>query len=321
MPVAVSLAVLVCLFSTPGAAMAWEGYKEGCLWENVNSPTDLPAEAESEKEKCDRDLQVLTSLGKGAYGSADLVLNKTGIAKHRDKETGVVSHLPPGGKYVLKKFEEKRVWDYFDKKESEPTRTEPCMQQYVFENIGMAPQVFASWKCGEPAMGFLLMQRMGRRLMDLSELLNAETLVDPASGKEIKREDVTREVTKAFLGGLEALYSLGCMHQDLHDENIMFDLDGRLRFVDFGLAHCEKPGTKSETGMKKYITYESMSLVRLKELDAEEVEAQKNHDFGTFKILNTWKSPLSFWNAEISSKGNVKLLDWLRGKELGVEGS
>lgn len=52
--------------------------------------------------------------------------------------------------------------------------------------------------------------------------------------------------------GLDALHSANIVYRDLKPENILLDLDGHLRFTDFGLAKSGVTGAGPEGGTKTF---------------------------------------------------------------------
>uniref|UniRef100_A0A0G4I7P2 Protein kinase domain-containing protein n=1 Tax=Chromera velia CCMP2878 TaxID=1169474 RepID=A0A0G4I7P2_9ALVE len=230
-------------------------------------------------------------LGRGVYGVTYAALNTTGgIARTRNpNKSGATFYLPAGGEYAEKLFseEEARIQGAVEK--------EACIQQYVFEKTGVAPQVFASWGCG--GQGFVLMEKMGRdlhSLLDVLRLVGEADLVTP-SGAAFSKKGVLREVADGILGALEALADLACMHGDMHGGNIMFDQEGKIRFVDFGMARCENPSRWSDEKKKRTVKSQTRDVT---ELPGEVLKKQDAAPFGEFKKEGTWRQPLSFWGAK-----------------------
>uniref|UniRef100_A0A0G4HL45 Protein kinase domain-containing protein n=1 Tax=Chromera velia CCMP2878 TaxID=1169474 RepID=A0A0G4HL45_9ALVE len=214
-------------------------------------------------------------------------------------------------------FYESLVPDWYGTKDEEPTRTEPCLQQYVFEQSGVAPQVFASWKCGD--RGFMLMERLARSLSDFNSDILFRTLrqvfVDSDSFEKVSFKDVEKELMEAVFGAIEALLDIGCRHYDLHKENIMFDRTGRLRFLDFGLAECGDPASFAKLSNEEKKEAVQKTLEGMAVADDGWTEAQKRLKYGVFKAKGTWKRPLSVFRASTPT-GTV--FDWLQqGLEKG----
>uniref|UniRef100_A0A0G4GLN5 Protein kinase domain-containing protein n=1 Tax=Chromera velia CCMP2878 TaxID=1169474 RepID=A0A0G4GLN5_9ALVE len=275
--------------------------KAGCFWETVE-PGEGDEATDPAGQRCERGLKILKDLGDGAFGETHLAVNTTGIAKTRDRKTGKLSHLPAGKQYVMKDFGQQGaeiVGEFED---------EACIQQFLFEKTKVPPQVFASWRCGEK--GYVLMEQMGKSLEEFESRILFRSLWDSLTfpdGTKMSKEEAKKEITIAALGSLEAMAAVGCLHQDSHSANIMFDPSGRLRFVDFGLAQCENPALRSGSSLRQSVTDQAWCSSYSEDV----LEKQKKAPFGTYMKLPVWEKPLSFWKLR-NKEGS--LMDWLQGK-------
>ncbi len=74
------------------------------------------------------------------------------------------------------------------------------------------------------------------RLYIVSEFVPGETLRDELARGPLSSRQV-REVAHEIAGGLAAAHERGVVHRDLKPENVVRGRDGRLKILDFGLAH------------------------------------------------------------------------------------
>jgi eukaryotic-like serine/threonine-protein kinase len=86
------------------------------------------------------------------------------------------------------------------------------------------------------------------------ELLDGKALDELAAeqGGRLPLKDVL-EVMHEVLDALEAAHSLGIIHRDIKPENVFVTKDGRVKLLDFGIAHYPEasgpPSTKTRAGM------------------------------------------------------------------------
>ncbi|KAI3685218.1 hypothetical protein L6452_34456 [Arctium lappa] len=74
------------------------------------------------------------------------------------------------------------------------------------------------------------------------ELCTGGELFDRIVEKRQHSEQQAAELMRTIVGVVEACHSLGVMHRDLKPENFLFDSNGQLKAIDFGLSVFYKPG-------------------------------------------------------------------------------
>lgn len=74
------------------------------------------------------------------------------------------------------------------------------------------------------------------------ELCTGGELFDRIVEKRQHSERQAAELMRTVVGVVEACHSLGVMHRDLKPENFLFDSNGQLKAIDFGLSVFYKPG-------------------------------------------------------------------------------
>lgn len=100
-----------------------------------------------------------------------------------------------------------------------------------------------------------------------------------------------------LVSGLQRLHALGVIHQDIKDENIMYDADaGRFKFIDFGLACLLKTGV--DTGEKR--AYSSLF----------------NPPCGGAGNMLTMPPELIDMQTSNSIQGNIYPAEWLRAHDI-----
>jgi len=61
--------------------------------------------------------------------------------------------------------------------------------------------------------------------------------------------DEALDLAAQATGGLTHAHAAGVIHRDIKPENLLFDREGRLKIVDFGLAKVEREGSLTRTGV------------------------------------------------------------------------
>ena len=74
----------------------------------------------------------------------------------------------------------------------------------------------------------------------VSELVEGDSLRSLLTGKRVPLRKLV-DVGTQVANGLAAAHAAGFVHRDLKPENIMLTPEGRVKIVDFGLAHRQKP--------------------------------------------------------------------------------
>ncbi|HJT17694.1 MAG TPA: serine/threonine-protein kinase, partial [Thermoanaerobaculia bacterium] len=72
----------------------------------------------------------------------------------------------------------------------------------------------------------------------VTELLEGETLRDRIDRGHLTTPETCR-IAAAIADGLAAAHERGIIHRDLKPSNVFLTRDGRLKILDFGLAHME----------------------------------------------------------------------------------
>jgi len=66
-------------------------------------------------------------------------------------------------------------------------------------------------------------------------------------GKALPNKETTR-IAGELAAGLAHAHSRGVVHRDLKPANILFDVEGRAKIADFGIAQLGHGGTLTEAG-------------------------------------------------------------------------
>jgi len=112
------------------------------------------------------------------------------------------------------------------------------------------------------------------------ELLDGENLRDRLSGSKMPFKKVM-QITQEMAEGLGAAHSQGVIHRDIKPENVFLTSEGRVKILDFGVAHLRETSPKepgataateglTETGtVVGTLTYMSPEQIRGAEVDAQ----------------------------------------------------
>jgi len=90
----------------------------------------------------------------------------------------------------------------------------------------------------------------GKSVYIVMELLEGPTLHDWVEDERPSRQRVI-EAYAAAARGLSAAHTLGVVHRDFKPSNVMFDLDGTVKVVDFGLARVASQATVMNESTEK----------------------------------------------------------------------
>ena len=74
----------------------------------------------------------------------------------------------------------------------------------------------------------------------VSELVEGDSLRSLLTGKRVPLRKLV-DIGTQVANGLAAAHAAGFVHRDLKPENIMLTAEGRVKILDFGLAHRQKP--------------------------------------------------------------------------------
>ncbi len=112
------------------------------------------------------------------------------------------------------------------------------------------------------------------------ELLDGENLRDRLSGSKMPFKKVM-QITQEMAEGLGAAHSQGVIHRDIKPENVFLTSEGRVKILDFGVAHLRENSPKdpgataateglTETGtVVGTLSYMSPEQIRGAEVDAQ----------------------------------------------------
>jgi len=78
----------------------------------------------------------------------------------------------------------------------------------------------------------------------VTELLKGETLRERLAHERLSDRKAV-EIGTSIAEGLSAAHAAGIVHRDLKPENVFLTSDGRVKILDFGLAHVESPADTS----------------------------------------------------------------------------
>ncbi|MBI3925718.1 MAG: serine/threonine protein kinase [Armatimonadetes bacterium] len=92
----------------------------------------------------------------------------------------------------------------------------------------------------------------------VTELLECGTLRDriPAGGLEVDR---ALDYLMTLMSAVAAAHAAGVIHRDLKPDNVMFDGEGRLKVIDFGLAALGEAGVRQPGGTPSHMAPEQVS--------------------------------------------------------------
>ena len=76
------------------------------------------------------------------------------------------------------------------------------------------------------------------------ELASRGSLHDFIAFHGVLRPDTARDITLTLLDILEAIHASGIVHNDIKPDNILFDSQGAVRLIDFGIAASLKPSPR-----------------------------------------------------------------------------
>jgi len=153
---------------------------------------------------------VVKNLGAGSNGSVDLVRdeNKTQFAL----KTVAKNHNQPTSKYILREIEVGKTLKH--------------------------PGVAAALKTWEDEENFYF-------LMEYIKGMDLITMMEAREGQGLS-ESAAKDMFLQILEGLTHVHSKGIAHRDLKLDNLMIDVLGRVKIIDFGL--CKTGGAEECDG-------------------------------------------------------------------------
>jgi serine/threonine-protein kinase len=80
------------------------------------------------------------------------------------------------------------------------------------------------------------------------EYLPGGTLEDRLAGGKPLPDEETARIAREVAAGLTHAHERGLVHRDLKPANVLFDLEGRAKIADFGIARLGEAGTLTEAG-------------------------------------------------------------------------
>jgi eukaryotic-like serine/threonine-protein kinase len=114
-----------------------------------------------------------------------------------------------------------------------------AMQQDLRERLRREARAAAT--ISHPAVAVVYaLEELGDQLFMASEYVQGETLRNVIAQGPLPPERA-RSIACDIAGALAAAHEAGVIHRDLKPENVLIKSDGRVKVVDFGIAHVEGP--------------------------------------------------------------------------------
>ncbi len=114
-----------------------------------------------------------------------------------------------------------------------------AMQQDLRERLRREARAAAT--ISHPAVAVVYaLEELGDQLFMASEYVEGETLRNVIAQGPLPPERA-RSIACDIAGALAAAHEAGVIHRDLKPENVLIKSDGRVKVVDFGIAHVEGP--------------------------------------------------------------------------------
>jgi len=145
------------------------------------------------------------------------------------------------------------------------------LQEEAFQ-LGISPQVIASWVCTNPFIGVIIMSSLQDTLSNVFQNTQKKPMRDK------KRQSYLKDALKI----LEILKGQNICHGDPHFSNFMIDSTGKLQIIDFGIARV----VDEETAQKCFEQYKQ-TVMRWAQIHFRSSSESRRRGEGR-KILSRW---------------------------------